>query len=53
MHGFAVLGTSSFGLADFDNVQISEPKKVEKYTHWRYTETEYSEQIIVQTFDQV
>ena len=53
MHGFAVLGTSSFGLADFDNVRISEPKNRVKYTDWSYTEMEYSEQILVQTFDKV
>ena len=53
MHGFAVLGTSSFGLADFDNVRISEPMNSESYRDWSYREVEYSEKVFVKTFDQV
>ena len=35
-HGFAGLGTSSFGIADFDNVQIMDSKMTEKYHQRQY-----------------
>ena len=45
-HGFVGLGTSSFGLADFDNVKIMDSKMAETYIKERYQTVEvYAEQI--------
>ena len=45
-HGFVGLGTSSFGLADFDNVKIMDSKMAETYIKERYQTVEvYTEQI--------
>ena len=38
-HGFVGLGTSSFGVADFDNVKIMDSKRAESYIEWRYMNT--------------
>lgn len=35
-HGFAALGTSSFGVVDFDNVQIMDSKMAESFIYWKY-----------------